>query len=103
MSFQSFHIFKVLLSSLRSLCIFGGLRGGGVQLSAEDIFWNRTYGTCVSINGKGYHCVDFHKIHHTYASGQGDPQGLGVHQLAHGVSHTFPATLHENALDSDND
>lgn len=69
----------------------------------EDIFWNRTYGTCVSINGQGFHCVDFHAIHHTYALATQDPSGFGVHSVARGVSHTFPAIVHDNALDSEDD
>lgn len=72
-------------------------------LLSEDIFWNRTYGTCVSINGQGFHCVDFHAIHHTYALATQDPSGLGAHSVAHGVSHTFPAIVHDNALDSEDD
>lgn len=69
----------------------------------DDIFWKRTYGTCVSINGQGFHCVDFHAIHHTYALATQDPSGLGLHSVAHGVSHTFPAIVHDNALDSEDD
>lgn len=69
----------------------------------EDIFWNRTYGTCVSISSEGYHCVDFHAIHHTYALATRDPAGLGVNSLAHGISHTFPAIVHDDALDSEDD
>lgn len=69
----------------------------------EDIFWNRTYGTCVSINSEGYHCVDFHAIHHTYALTQLSDPVYGVNSLAHGVSHTFPAFVHDNALDSEDE
>ncbi len=57
----------------------------------------------MSINSEGYHCVDFHAIHHTYALATRDPAGLGVNSLAHGISHTFPAIVHDDALDSEDD
>ncbi|CAE7725474.1 KCNJ8 [Symbiodinium pilosum] len=71
----------------------------------DDMFWNRAYGTCVSINSEGYHCVDFHAIHHTYPlSALTEQRHLSMPNgaIAHGISHTFPATLDAN-MDSDNE
>eukprot|EP00440_Ansanella_granifera_P028349 gb/GFBE01030808.1/.p1 GENE.gb/GFBE01030808.1/~~gb/GFBE01030808.1/.p1 ORF type:complete len:404 (+),score=47.03 gb/GFBE01030808.1/:1-1212(+) len=66
----------------------------------DDMFWNRYFGTCVSINADGYHCVDFHAIHHTYAN---SVVPNPTHAIAHGISHTFPARLDDNVEDSDAD
>ena len=74
-------------------------------MPVEDMFWNRAYGTCVSINSEGYHCVDFHAIHHTYPlSALTEQRHLSMPNgaIAHGISHTFPATLDAN-MDSDNE
>mmetsp|Transcript_55562 Transcript_55562/g.132855 ORF Transcript_55562/g.132855 Transcript_55562/m.132855 type:complete len:403 (+) Transcript_55562:55-1263(+) len=67
----------------------------------DDIFWNRTYCPCVSINSEGFHCVDFHAIHHTYPLSLENQNFNG--SIAHGISHTFPAIVHDDALDSEDE
>mmetsp|Transcript_19721 Transcript_19721/g.37080 ORF Transcript_19721/g.37080 Transcript_19721/m.37080 type:complete len:409 (-) Transcript_19721:183-1409(-) len=63
----------------------------------DDMFWNRAFGTCVSISSEGYHCVDFHAIHHTYPLSDlpANETHLSIANgaIAHGISHTFPARL----------
>jgi len=60
----------------------------------DDIFWNRAFATCVSIDSKGYHCIDFHAIHDTY------PLSDSGISHAHSVPLSFPAMV-ENEENED--
>eukprot|EP00428_Durinskia_dybowskii_P017281 CAMPEP_0170216826 /NCGR_PEP_ID=MMETSP0116_2-20130129/8076_1 /TAXON_ID=400756 /ORGANISM="Durinskia baltica, Strain CSIRO CS-38" /LENGTH=174 /DNA_ID=CAMNT_0010467455 /DNA_START=14 /DNA_END=534 /DNA_ORIENTATION=+ len=65
----------------------------------EEIFWNRNFASCVSIDSEGIHCINFARMHKTYSLPEAQAEGT-LPRAAHGHSRrSFPAT-YEGADDS---
>jgi len=67
----------------------------------DDIFWNRTFTTCVTIDAHGQHCVDFDMLHKTYAF-TGDLRSSGPAGLRSTYSRRcFPAAFEDGTDNAD--
>eukprot|EP00931_Biecheleriopsis_adriatica_P022426 TRINITY_DN14418_c0_g1_i1.p1 TRINITY_DN14418_c0_g1~~TRINITY_DN14418_c0_g1_i1.p1 ORF type:complete len:506 (+),score=58.98 TRINITY_DN14418_c0_g1_i1:26-1543(+) len=62
----------------------------------DDIFWNRTFRPCVSINAQGYHCVDLNGFHQSYDV---DEPSHADDPFNRGPAHSFPALLDDQVAD----
>eukprot|EP00928_Gymnodinium_smaydae_P029771 TRINITY_DN22329_c0_g1_i1.p2 TRINITY_DN22329_c0_g1~~TRINITY_DN22329_c0_g1_i1.p2 ORF type:complete len:417 (+),score=77.24 TRINITY_DN22329_c0_g1_i1:116-1366(+) len=57
----------------------------------DDMYWNRAFASCVSIDSEGFHTVDFRAIHHTVALQPTKPEANLRH--LHSQPRMFPATV----------
>jgi len=65
------------------------------SFTLDDIYWNRDFESCVSIDAQGHHCINFANLHKTYALA--DPGA----EISHNVysRRCFPATYEEDDTD----
>ncbi|CAJ1332172.1 unnamed protein product, partial [Effrenium voratum] len=65
----------------------------------DDLFWDRTFATCVSIDNRGYHTVDLQKFHQSHMNRDETLLVAPERGVSSRTQHSFPATLDAQVAD----